>query len=74
MMFGTFPGDSLIDGAMTQDSNQSLDDIQMLMITSVQDGSLDLDSDGMISPFTDGLRLIEEIQDLQSIVGSDPLV
>lgn len=73
-MFGTFPGDSLIDGAMTQDSNQSLDDIQMLMITSVQDGSLDLDSDGMISPFTDGLRLIEEIQDLQSIVGSDPLV
>ena len=73
MMLGTFPGDSLIDGAMTQDSNQSLQDIRTFISSSVQDGSLDLDSDGMISPFTDGLRLIEEIQQLQGTVGSDPL-
>jgi len=73
MMFGTFPGDALIDGAITPESTEGITDIQALMSDAIYDGSLDLDSDGIISPFTDGLKLIEEIHQLQSASISDQL-
>lgn len=65
MMFGTFPGDALIDGAITPKSTKSITDILELMSDAKYDASFDLDSDGIISPFTDGFKLIEEIQRLQ---------
>ncbi len=74
MMFGTFPGDALIDGAITPKSTKSITDIQALMSDTIYDGSFDLDSDGIISPFTDGLKLIEEIQQLQIASTSDQLL
>ena len=66
MMFGTFPGDVLLDNSLTQESSGSSADLQAAMSEAVRDGRLDLDLDGSCSPLMDGLLLIEAIQQLQT--------
>ena len=73
MMFGTFPGDALTDGALTESMTTGASEVNSLLSGYIQDSTLDLDSDGIISPFTDGMQLIKEIEQLQLSGGVDPL-
>ena len=61
-MFGTFPGDALIHNAWNEQSSKNLAQIQQELTGYFQDFALDLDSDGMISPLTDGIQMVEELQ------------
>ena len=61
-MFGTFPGDALIHNAWNEQSSKNLAQIQQELTGYFQDSALDLDSNGMISPLTDGIQMVEELQ------------
>ena len=63
-MFGTFPGDALINNALNNESSKSLLEIQQEMSDYFQDSRFDRDADGIISPFTDGIQMIREIEQL----------
>ena len=68
-MFGTFPGDALTNNALNSESSKSLIQVQQEMTGYFQDSTLDRDADGIISPFTDGIQLIEE---MQAMIQDDP--
>ena len=61
-MFGTFPGDALTSNVLNNESSKSLVQVQQEMSKYFQDYTLNRDADGMISPLTDGIQLIEEMQ------------
>ena len=61
-MFGTFPGDALTSNVLNNESSKSLIQVQQEMSKYFQDYTLNRDADGMISPLTDGIQLIEEMQ------------
>ena len=72
-MFGTFPDDALIKKAWNEGSSKSLTQIQQELTGYFQDSTLDRDADGMISPLTDGIQMIEEMQAL-ILDDSSPIV
>ncbi|QNI94103.1 RTX toxin determinant A [Synechococcus sp. A15-127] len=63
-MFGTFPGDALTSNVLNNESSKSLVQVQQEMTSYFQNSHFDLDADGVISPLTDGIQLIEEMQAL----------
>ena len=72
-MFGTFPGDALTGNVLNDESSKSLVQVQQEMSGYFQDSTLDRDADGMISPLTDGIQMIEEMQAL-ILDDSSPIV
>ena len=72
-MFGTFPGDALTSNALNGESSNSHLQVQQEVTGYFQDSTLDRDADGMISPLTDGIQMIEEMQAL-ILDDSSPIV
>ena len=61
---GSFPGDSLTNNIIQDNSFTSAGAIEASMNELVRLGHLDLNQDGFISPLDDGLAMIEAMQGL----------
>ena len=67
---GTFPGDALTDGSLSTAATVNTEEIDSSLNDLITQGAFDLDQDGLISPLSDGLLMIDQIQELYKRLSS----